>query len=83
MIRILFSGSAIETLRIPAGTADSPRKPILARTVFDKGRYVNLRGGFQTDFSAGRRCYLLPNSPLYIYSLWGRQYAKNVVLADI
>jgi len=34
--------------------ADSPRKPISAQTVFDKGRYVNLRGGFQTDLSAGR-----------------------------
>jgi len=37
-----------------AGGADSPRKPISAWTVFDKGRYVNLRGGFQTDLSAGR-----------------------------
>ena len=69
MLRIPLSGSAIETpknsggdrvpapIRTPkqlARESDSPREPISAKKVFDKGRYINLRGGFQTDLSAGR-----------------------------
>ncbi|MCZ6562544.1 MAG: hypothetical protein O6948_06445, partial [Deltaproteobacteria bacterium] len=46
--------ASIGTPKQLAGRADSPRKPISAQKVFDKGRYVNLRGGFQTDLSAGR-----------------------------
>ena len=37
-----------------ARESDSPREPISAKKVFDKGRYINLRGGFQTDLSAGQ-----------------------------
>ncbi len=62
MIGNPFSDSAIETPKILAvtacqpllgppkqlagGGADSPRKSILGWTVFGKGHYVNLRGGF-------------------------------------
>ncbi len=61
MIGITFGGSAIETPRILplavcqppfgsrkrlAGGADSPRKPISAQTVSDKGHYVNSRLAF-------------------------------------
>jgi hypothetical protein len=61
MLRIPFSGSAIETPRILAVTADSPRKPVSAQTGFDKDCYVNLWGGFQANLTDGRGYYLLLN----------------------
>ncbi len=69
MIGIPFCGSAHGDPKNPAGDrmpapvwepkAASVRsrfakEPRFDQTVFDKGRYVNLRGGFQTDLSAGR-----------------------------
>jgi len=47
-----------------ADEASRARPPNLEQKLSGKGRYVNLRGGFQADLSAGRGCYLLPNSPL-------------------
>ncbi len=64
MIGIPFWGSAIETPRmLPvtacqppfgsrkqlAGGADSPRNPISAQTVSDKGHYVNPRSVFRAE----------------------------------
>ena len=39
--------ASIGTLKQVAEGADSPRKPISTEKVYNKGRYVNMRGGFQ------------------------------------
>ncbi len=54
-------------LREPQAGAGHANGPALLRfgwTICNNGLFCQPVGGFQTDLSAGRGCYLLPNSPL-------------------